>query len=296
MGDDRRPLAVLVQRHEQLALVEGGEELGPGAPDSSGACGGLHDAGGRAQGGAVHELADPVLVVLRPGPLDRRGVVRLDDADGPAGEHDRRGGGEDVARREAVARHPLADEAALRVLVHEAQPRLPRLQLVGVGDQRPAGPVEREPAEAEQPARGRRCHRPDAPGGALLLGESQPVRRRVLGEQHRGARGGDREPDDEHPGARKPGDRLFGPGAVRGPGPEHERPVGCGERDPRRAVGRDGQHRVGCAGRPRHVLGPRGRRMTQPGGEQGGGDRDRERETLHTRDDTPEVLSYSNLT
>jgi hypothetical protein len=32
------------------------------------------------------------------------------------------------------------------------------------------------------------------------------------------------------------------------------------------------------------------------GGEQGGGDRDREREALHTRDDTPEVLSYSNLT
>src|SRR5439155_23191206 len=128
-------------------------DLGPGAPDAAVRGGrGLDDPGGRPDRAAVEELADPVLVVLRPGPLDRRAVVRLDDADGAARQHDRSRRRQDVAGRKAAAGDALADQPARGVLVHEPEPGLARRELVRVGDERTAAPVECEPAEAEQAA------------------------------------------------------------------------------------------------------------------------------------------------
>ena len=83
--------------------------------------------------------------------------------------------------------------------MHEPQPRLLRGELVRVGDERPAGLVEREPAEPEQAALGGGRDGADAPGGALLLGEGEPLPVRVFGEEVGAAARERAEADHERP-------------------------------------------------------------------------------------------------
>ena len=211
MGEDRRRLAPVVERQEQLALAVRGEELRPGAPDSPRARRSLDDAGGRPEGSPVDELSDPVLVVLRPRPLDRGGVVGLDDAHGPA--RHARPGRRRAARRSTGSRrgsparrrggpsHPRARGGAsvLRVFSSEtyaisgrpawssaSPPKPSRPPLGAVATVRTLQVPPRCSASASQCAAGSSASSAVAPDRA------------------------DREADDEHARARKAGDRLFG--------------------------------------------------------------------------------------
>ena len=124
-------------------------------------------------------------MVLRARPLDRAPEYASTIRTAPLGRTSGVTVGSSVLGGKPFRVTGLADERPARVLVDEAEVRLPRREEIRVRDERAAVVADREPAEAELAMLGRRRNGADAPAGRLLLGEAEAAAVVRLEEENR---------------------------------------------------------------------------------------------------------------